>query len=146
MDWTAYGKVRDVTVGSTVTKFRYDAVGNRAIKPTVGDYNKTTHYVRDASGNVLATTVQATYINGVLSARTLYGSSRLGKLVGDPRPQERVPGSRYYELTNHLGNVMGVLSDSIGRTAAKRGRRSSAPATIIPLGWNTMPFLPECPH
>ena len=67
----------------------------------------------------LATAVQATYINGVLSARTLYGSSRLGKLVGDPRPQERLLGSRYYELTNHLGNVMGVLSDSIGRTAGQ---------------------------
>ena len=61
--WTAYGKVRDVTVGSNVTKFRYDAAGhsragNRAIKSTA---------------------VQATYINGVLSARTLYGKQPAGQ-------------------------------------------------------------------
>ena len=87
--WTAYGygKVRDVTMGSNVTKFRYDAeghscAGNRAVKSTalqatVRDYNKTPHYVRDASGNVLATAVQVTYINGVLSARN--NSIAIGK-------------------------------------------------------------------
>ena len=69
--------------------------------------NSVTHYIRDASGNILAT-----YDNAELEEFNIYGSSRLGNY----RPTKDdygklILGSRNYELTNHLGNVLAVISD-----------------------------------
>ncbi len=54
IEWRVDGKVRAVTKtnGDQIT-FKYDGLGNRIAKTNV-DQNKTTFYVRDAQGNVLA--------------------------------------------------------------------------------------------
>ena len=67
---------------------------------------KETHYVRDGSGNVLAI-----YENEVLDELVIYGSSRLGSYNGKTLEGKRTLGNKKYELSNHLGNVLSVISD-----------------------------------
>jgi hypothetical protein len=62
IEWTVYGKIKAIhkTGGLNELEFEYDASGNRVtkiIKPNVLDPTnwKSTYYVRDASGNVMAT-------------------------------------------------------------------------------------------
>ena len=95
--WRVDGKVQQVirTPGSTKPDllFKYDAMGNRITKAVFhksniyGDTDVTyTHYVRDATGNVMSTykrtqrDITATSIVDTisLSEQHLYGSSRLG--------------------------------------------------------------------
>ena len=142
ISWNVYGKITQVvanppqaTLGGLplrrLTSFRYDAQGQRIAK-TVQESNRrfagsarTTYYVRDASGNVLATYEQTTPPNqdpGAISLleQHLYGSSRLG--LRRPGPAAPTPlaagyyartlGQKQYELTDHLGNVRAVVSDT----------------------------------
>lgn len=106
IEWTPSGKVRKVTksTGSPL-EFRYDAAGNRVEKK---QGTTITRYIRDASGNVMAV-----YENGVLTERPIYGSSRLGQLDSASAPGYRRVGLKRYELSNHLGNVLAVVSDRI---------------------------------
>jgi len=108
--WNAYGKVKQVDKadGSRLT-FSYDAAGNR-ISKTVTKDNKTTttHYLRDASGNVMGI-----YQDALLEEQPLYGSSRLGSYKGGRLTGERRLGLKHYELSNHLGNVLATISDNI---------------------------------
>jgi len=67
----------------------------------------TTHYVRDAIGKILAT-----YQNTKVQEFIIYGSTRLGTYT--PKTDDKnklILGYRNYELTNHLGNVLAVISD-----------------------------------
>ncbi|MEQ6118622.1 RHS repeat-associated core domain-containing protein [Reichenbachiella sp. MALMAid0571] len=113
IDWTVYGKVNKVTLdaGGQVA-YTYDAAGNRTLKKTtdVEGNSSTTHYVRDASGNVMAV-----YKDGALAEQPIYGSSRLGQYTGGGNVSalSHQLGMRHYELTNHLGNVMAVVSDEL---------------------------------
>lgn len=115
--WTVYGKIRSIDKGSGLS-YTYDPAGNR-ISKTVG--TDVTYYVRDPEGNPLAVYKQESGAT-TLSEFHLYGSSRLGML----RPglnaaniglytgvgaEDGIVGSRTYELSNHLGNVMATLSD-----------------------------------
>ena len=85
-----------------------------------------TFYVRDAQGNVLATytsTGSGTTLSGyalTLDEQHLYGASRLGIVnrstnmktaYTTPDTANFYRGLKYYELTNHLGNVLTTLSD-----------------------------------
>jgi RHS repeat-associated protein len=94
------------------------------LNPT--DWEKSTYYSRDAQGNVMAiyeyTVVDSTQQNNyTLTERTIYGSSRLGnnhktvEMIAAPpvdtSKYEHYVGYRQYELSNHLGNVMAVVSD-----------------------------------
>ena len=100
------GKVRKVTKSSgSPIEFRYDAAGNRVEKK---QRTVITRYIRDASGNVMAV-----YQNNVLTERPIYGSSRLGQLDSASAPGYRRVGLKRYELSNHLGNVLAVVSDRI---------------------------------
>lgn len=169
--WNVYGKVQKVMRTASSTKpdliFKYDANGNRITKavlhknPAVGEPDVTyTHYVRDASGNVMATYKRNQKINAsnpaafddeiAIREHHLYGSSRLGikniqegegtvgtpgtfnnfgtttlgeRIVGnaisfDPitpiveEIKQRNLGEKNYELSNHLGNVLAVVSDN----------------------------------
>ncbi len=110
--WTPYGKVRSVTHDDgTVVNYRYDAAGNRIEKRvTKNNDTQITRYLRDASGNVLAI-----YKDNILIEQPVYGSSRLGQY--QPKATftagSHYLGQRNYELSNHLGNVLAVVSDSL---------------------------------
>lgn len=133
IEWTVYGKIKRIThkmgSGKPNLDFAYDASGNRISKTVyhVGADPTTTYYVRDAQGNVMAT-----YENKIISdnkpliflgEQHLYGSSRLGLINNDlnvhgfhdvvpsPTLTTRTLGQKAYELSNHLGNVIAVVSD-----------------------------------
>jgi len=111
IDWTPYGKVRTVVKDNGDTlKFAYDGSGNRILKQVkTEDSTMTTHYIRDASGNVMAT-----YQNTELAEQNIFGSSRIGQYHGETTEDGKLKlGLKRYELTNHLGNVMAVITDRI---------------------------------
>lgn len=102
--------------------FSYDAGGNRIVKEVGG--NKQ-HYIRDAQGNILSV-YRYDGTNLKWTEQDIYGSSRLGTWSWDTTVPARVmlpqsetdtlsdwhlTGSRDYELTNHLGNVLAVITD-----------------------------------
>jgi RHS repeat-associated protein len=120
VNWNVYNKITQVGITNSQSqsvpmKFGYDGQGNRIRK----DYNGTVQwYVRDAQGNILS-------IYKKVGAGTLqqdvayfYGSSRLGELTVHRdssttwnRHYYRYKGNRHYELSNHLGNVLAVVTD-----------------------------------
>jgi RHS repeat-associated protein len=123
INWTVYGKVERVRKeDGTIVSYRYDAAGNR-VRKQINESNgtkKNTFYIKDASGNTIAT-----YQNSKESGQQnfmsqptsyyLFGSSRLGKFEQvQTEPDSyfaRRLGSRSYELSNHLGNVLATVSD-----------------------------------
>ncbi|MEE3485611.1 MAG: hypothetical protein VZQ98_14980 [Bacteroidales bacterium] len=133
--WTVTGKVSDVirTAGSQKPDlhFDYDAMGQRIAK-TVTNKNTTdgtdkfvmTYYVRDPQGNVLEVYEHKHGDSGngtfTLTEQHLYGASRLGMKKRDlalnvANASESTPVT-HYELINHLGNVMAVISDEASTT------------------------------
>ncbi|OYU82955.1 MAG: hypothetical protein CFE24_13515 [Flavobacterium sp. BFFFF2] len=100
--------------------------------------NIATHYSRDAQGNVMAVYEHGIskgkiklftnlprelvdQLGGIeqniysLKEHHIYGSSRLGMQTYDyylqPNNPHRYVGDKRYELSNHLGNVLGVVTD-----------------------------------
>ncbi|MCR5496917.1 MAG: LysM peptidoglycan-binding domain-containing protein, partial [Paludibacteraceae bacterium] len=135
ISWTVTGKVSDVirTAGSQKPDlhFDYDAMGQRIAKKVTNknttdgtDKFVTTYYVRDPQGNVLAVYEHkhGESDNGTftLTEQHLYGAGRLGMKKRDlalnvANASEPTPVT-HYELTNHLGNVMAVISDKASAT------------------------------
>jgi RHS repeat-associated protein len=138
IEWNVYGKIRRITRTATganpITSIRYnyDAAGNRILKTvtrSATDSVEYTAYVRDASGNVMATYLAMDAPNGsinssatlLLREQHIYGSSRIGILnrnvsVGtstftNPSILNFIRGNKFFELSNHLGNVLVTLSD-----------------------------------
>jgi RHS repeat-associated protein len=125
IDWTVYGKIKKIDKGSgSNLLYGYDATGNRTIKKVSGAADTTTFYVRDAQGNVLAVYSKKGTDNLKWNEQHLYGSSRLGMWNADTTVPAAPPvvinnaiydgmmlGSRTYELSNHLGNVLATISD-----------------------------------
>jgi RHS repeat-associated protein len=144
IDWTVYGKIKQITRTAISTAknlvFEYDAAGNRVSKTSYGNGQPanlwtTTYYVRDAQGNVMATyEYKPSGPGGTgpqilnLNEHHIFGSSRLGmrsyfdtdNLNSGTSPYNTAPGSYSmalqagnisYELGNHLGNVLTVVSD-----------------------------------
>ncbi|MBN8851225.1 MAG: hypothetical protein BGO55_10020 [Sphingobacteriales bacterium 50-39] len=144
--WNVYGKIteidRSVTTAARPTKnifYYYDAAGHRIGKKVVrGDTSAVnyTWYVRDASGNVMATYTASIDSTKILDSADLhlneqhiYGSSRLGILTANrsvdanttgvnnyvsPWTGQHLPyytGRKQYELSNHLGNVLATITD-----------------------------------
>jgi hypothetical protein len=135
IEWTVYGKISRISKPSNFDlRYTYDAAGNRISKKLNG---VTTWYVRDASGNVMSVYSHGAsdYSNGQLSQIEvdLYGSSRLGissrvtNMESEDNPGIALEGlgmakfanfnrrKKFFELGNHLGNVLATVSD------AKRG-------------------------
>ncbi|UYQ95401.1 hypothetical protein MKQ68_09855 [Chitinophaga horti] len=130
IEWNIYGKIKSITKPTGTIHYAYDAAGNRIRKETAGVY---TWYVRDATGNVLSVYTQHdnSVNNGHLSLTEshLYGSSRLGMATSAIDMEEEAPeppllagnisnkntifnrGKKLFELSNHLGNVMAVVTD-----------------------------------
>ena len=125
IEWTVYGKIsRILKTDTTEISYIYDAAGQRIAKAVKKNNIKdSTYYVRDASGNVMSVyehndTVGRGHV--LQKEIDLYGSSRLGMLIADIDVDTTLPaaatvffmrGKKRYELTNHLGNVMVVISD-----------------------------------
>lgn len=123
IEWRVDGKVGTITKNNgDIISFVYDGLGNRIAKTAD---NKTTLYVRDAQGNVMGVYEKNT--NGLfLNEHSIYGSSRLGlekknieiteAPVVDQNIFKRSIGDKRFELSNHLGNVLSVITDrKIGR-------------------------------
>jgi hypothetical protein len=83
---------------------------------------KSTYYVLDAQGNQMNMyehVVSETEAQYNLIERNIYGSSRLGTFTekvnmlseNTSTAQQVVLGHKYYELSNHLGNVLTVIKD-----------------------------------
>ncbi|MFT3935472.1 MAG: RHS repeat-associated core domain-containing protein [Chitinophagaceae bacterium] len=136
IDWTVYGKIKGIAKDDgTSILYDYDAAGNRIQKQVMSNGTKTiTSYIRDAQGNTIAVynwSVNSYANPGAADAgngltnqtwaeQQLYGSSRLGMW----KPNITVPatpntltdavqiGSKFFELSNHLGNVLAVISDN----------------------------------
>ena len=134
--WTVYGKIASITKsGDSTLLYTYDPGGNRISKSIVhaGD-TLTTWYVRDAQGNVLSVyTYGDPSVRGKDLTQTelhIYGSSRLGILKMNTDMERFAPantatipllglgdsliftrGTKLFELTNHLGNVLATISD-----------------------------------
>jgi hypothetical protein len=116
IDWSVYGKIRLIDKGANGNiTYSYDPSGNRVSKTS---NNLNTYYVRDAQGNNLAV-----YDNEGGSIhwqeQTLYGSSRLGMwrpsinlAVADGTSEWGTYGKKFFELSNHLGNVLSVINDN----------------------------------
>lgn len=141
IEWTVYGKIKKIIRTAASTKddleFKYDASGNRIakiVKPHGSSVEnggsdfpvvwKTTYYTRDAQGNIMSTYKYSITLFGVSSfkviERNMFGSSRLGtentqiELVSPlplANPYVRTLGLKYYEQSNHLGNVLAVFTD-----------------------------------
>jgi RHS repeat-associated protein len=121
IQWTVYGKIRKITkADGTLIEYGYDPTGNR-ISKTVNKAGtiKTTFYYRDASGNTMGVYEKTDAAPWKWTEQNLYGSSRLGVWNSNITMDGTIPspydntliGSRHYELTNHLGNVMATVSD-----------------------------------
>ncbi|BDD12887.1 hypothetical protein FUAX_53190 (plasmid) [Fulvitalea axinellae] len=114
ISWTPSGKVASVLKeNGSKTEFLYDASGNRVAKINRPNGSEATvsHYTVDATGNQMAI-----YENGAVKEWNIYGSSRLGQLrlnEGETLPDEDTEAKSYrrYQLSNHLGNVLSVISD-----------------------------------
>jgi RHS repeat-associated protein len=137
--WNVYGKIQEITrtatasVPTTNIKYSYDATGNRISQEvTSGGTKHYTWYVRDAQGNIMSTYTADGNATDLASLQLnqgekfLYGSSRLGLIsvkesvdggpdnlqtYYDGRAFAFGRGSKQYELTNHLGNVLATISD-----------------------------------
>jgi RHS repeat-associated protein len=122
--WTPSGKVASVTkTDGSVLSFTYDGMGNRVrkVQTVPGVATTETTYLRDASGNVLATYNKSNSQSETTVEQTLYGSQRLGvRTISLPNNTEGnatvptavcyyQPSQKVYELSNHLGNVHAVL-------------------------------------
>ena len=118
--WTVYGKIASIRkTDGTLISYRYDPSGNRIYKDVLKDaQTQRTWYVRDAQGNPLAVYGQSPAEPAPsLQEQHLYGSSRLGIWSVDAAGSESYlskwngkDGKTLYELTNHLGNVVGTVS------------------------------------
>uniref|UniRef100_UPI001A982D61 RHS repeat domain-containing protein n=1 Tax=Foetidibacter luteolus TaxID=2608880 RepID=UPI001A982D61 len=135
IEWTVYGKISSIRKDNgMLIAYTYDAGGNRISKAVSNDGGTTTTwYVRDAGGNVMGVYVSGdnTKNSGRLTQTEthLYGSSRLGlykaevdvtlaatntaTLAGGKTAYlySFTRGEKFFELSNHLGNVLAVVTD-----------------------------------
>ncbi|MFN8889476.1 MAG: hypothetical protein ACK5WF_18605, partial [Cyclobacteriaceae bacterium] len=106
--YNAYNLVKEIRDGNDVLKEKY-FYGDRndLIKKlyyTSGNLFKTTYYVRDAGGNVLAVYDQNATSQINLIELPIYGNGRLG-MVKMKSGQSKY----FYEINDNLGNVRGVI-------------------------------------
>jgi RHS repeat-associated protein len=154
--WRVDGKVKKVIFTSVSTKnnleFEYDAFGRRIAKHVFDQSNnlvKTTYYLLDASGNLMSVmehTVVDENTNFTLKERNIYGSSALGlnkhevDLLSTTSSTfvDGVLGEKFYNLSNHLGNVLTTISDIKVPESSDNISVTSYRATIV----NTYDYSP----
>jgi YD repeat-containing protein len=118
--WNVYGKVQSLTnAQAQQVSYTYDAGGNRISKTVAG---VAEWYVKDATGNTIATYTKSNAINSnhlTVTEWYKYGSSLLSintrqvdveqAIVSDTTGVRR--GYDGYIITDHLGNTRAVVSD-----------------------------------
>ncbi len=133
IEWNVQGKITKVNRNSGSTKptleFTYDAMGQRLSKKVTESSGnvKTFYYIRDAQGNEMSRYVHYTDGLGdeyfVSEEHSIYGSSRLGLQTRRDTLYKNTTitpnydyvfrdlGTKQYELSNHLGNVLATITD-----------------------------------
>jgi RHS repeat-associated protein len=116
VNYTAYGLVKELRDGSNqlITSYHYDDRGNRIRKTSYssGTLAKDVFYLYDATGNVLAIYEQTLPADTVqLMEVPIYGAGRLA--VYKPNAN-----TTFYEVSDHLGNVRGVIGKPATSTYA----------------------------
>jgi RHS repeat-associated protein len=106
--------------------FAYDAIGNRIAKHVFSTNGTTlersTYYILDAQGNQISTydhEIVSETAQFNLKERNIYGSSRIGSKQDSlnvltatiTKNYSQTLGNKYFEFSNHLGNVLTVFSD-----------------------------------
>ncbi|ADR20259.1 hypothetical protein MATR_21250 [Marivirga tractuosa] len=157
IEWTTYGKVSRILKedGSEVS-FLYDGSGNRIRKDVTGPSGapESTYYVRDASGNVMATyREREEAIEGGhdevlrLDEQFIYGSDRIGLRKGNGLAMRRIrnlDGLAPYQLGvdelytaggNHYH--VGVSTGSRGVSLAQLGEGNEGLGAVNALGGAT---------
>jgi hypothetical protein len=127
--WRVDGKVKEIQRISGSTKwlrFDYDAMGNRIAKHVFNNTGTTlersTYYILDAQGNQISTydhEVVSETAQFNLKERNIFGSSRIGSKQDSlnvlnqniSSNYTQILGRKFYEFTNHLGNVLTVFND-----------------------------------
>ena len=111
MFYNAYGLTKEVRDGSDNVQEQYfyddrgDLVKKLAPLPaTQGTGFKTTYYVRDATGNMLAVYEQNGSNVLALVEQPIYGAGRIGMM----KPKSGTK-KYFYEVDDHLGNVRAVI-------------------------------------
>jgi RHS repeat-associated protein len=148
ISWNQAQKIGRVEKTDRLITFKYDPMQNRVAKyskPNASTSEKRTYYVRDAQGNVMATysawvknnAGAITWDSVRLTEQHIYGSARVGMALTNVKLYPQVPknphlpdtshyaifeGWKRYEITNHLGNVLAVITDR------KRGGAASGTA------------------
>lgn len=119
----------DLPVGySRAVEYRYDDRGFRLAKVNRRT-NRTTWYIRDASGNIISIYEQdgrpaLSNANPVTKTEVpVYGSGKLGTYY----PAQ--DGSMNYELTDHLGNVRALVRENVNIYTATMEDDGSADIT-----------------
>ncbi|WP_299432244.1 RHS repeat-associated core domain-containing protein [uncultured Aquimarina sp.] len=124
--YNASGLVTEIKkADQPLVKFFYNDKNHRVRKesynPTNGGLTYTDFYIRDAAGTAMA--IYRKDANGTnLVENTIYGASRLGVHKSD--------GSKYYQLTDHLGNVRSV----VGRTNTGQAIAMTSATDYYPFG------------
>jgi len=128
IEWTHYGKINAVIrqAGNPrpSLEFSYNAAGNRITKKVDTPAGTDAYYYfHDATGNIMAIYKYSTTVpdDMILEEQMMYGSVRIGSVIlkeklEDPAPGTEITyvqkrGQKRYELNNHLGNVLAVISD-----------------------------------
>jgi RHS repeat-associated protein len=126
--WTNYGELSKVKKhnGDSII-FVYDGSGNRLskeYKPLIGNPTNT-YYVYDGRNNIIAVYVKETIGSSLsysLKERHIYANGRIGtentpiQLIGSTPLSSidtisRYLGEKHYEIDNHLGDIMVVVTD-----------------------------------
>ncbi len=154
--WTPYNKIRSITQAGDATtnkvEYLYDASGNRVLKRyyynTSATLDKTTWYVRDASGNVLGIYEKPVAGSATLVQTPIYGSSRVAVARPDSlyststshtttfydQVHDRTLGYKDYELTDHLGNVRVTTTDVLIKHSSVYDAEISTYTDYYPFG------------
>ncbi|MGM0479138.1 MAG: RHS repeat domain-containing protein [Bacteroidota bacterium] len=138
INWTVNNKVDFIEYqpGEAIEtiQFEYGAMGNRISKrvySALSDSVITTYYILDAQGNSMSKyklyeNVGSNSANNLyLSERNIYGSSRvgmekIGEIIASSDPGNidintdvaMITGDKFFEMSNHLGNVLQVVTDN----------------------------------
>jgi RHS repeat-associated protein len=147
--------------------FEYDAMGNRVSKQVIDandDLVSAGFYARDAQGNELAhydyKEAAPQQMALYCSERNLFGSSRVGQIESTEAMSNHVPywldqqqqntpqyiihenvlGAKRYELSNHLGNVLAVVTDY--KTPVTNGVNPNLAVSYLPYLLSAQDYYP----